>query len=208
MWKYTLNCELIKITTPTLFTGCGQLGKAKASLTLPDKSGHVKQIGASVEKRHTCVCQKWCHDQLFLNLSLEIGFSMHSRAEVLGQRLVSQGPSPMHLGAYKGTILLYQKPSCEWETWIFKGTLNSVGLVCLSKIHKLLSSQLYLNIYILKNYKANRNSNHLHSLSIFLSKSLMLQNLSTMLSGKSNILKLKILCYEIKRFMDHELDGW
>ena len=55
MWKYTLNCELIKITTPTLFTGCGQLGKAKASLTLPDKSGHVKQIGASVEKK-TYLC--------------------------------------------------------------------------------------------------------------------------------------------------------
>ena len=108
-------------------------------------------------------------------------------------------------------MLLYQKPSCEWETGTVKGTLNSVGFVCLGKIHELLSSQLYLNIfYTLENCKANRYSNHLHLLlllSIFLSKSLKIQNLSTVLSGKSNPLQLKILFYEIKGFMDYKQGG-
>lgn len=66
MWKYTLSCELIKVATPTLFTGYGQLWKATPPLTLLDKPNQ----GLSGKKTYLGL-PEWCHDQLFLNLSLE-----------------------------------------------------------------------------------------------------------------------------------------
>ena len=101
---------------------------------------------------------------------------------------------------------------------LFKGTPNAVGFVSLDKIHELLSCQLCFNIfYVLKIYKANRNSNNLWVFSLLkgfpwgaAGKSLKLQSLSTMLFGESNTLKLKILFYGIKRFIDHKqvVGGW
>lgn len=133
---------------------------------------------------------------------------MHPMAEVLAPGLGGRGSSPMHSGTRKGTMLLYHKPSCEWETPTIKGALNSAGFVSHYKIHELLSRQLYLNIfYTLKNHKTNRNSHHLHLWSVFLPKSPKLQNLRTMFSGKSTSLKLKILFSQIKGFMDHKQGG-
>lgn len=127
--------------------------------------------------------------KLFLKLSLEFGSASKPGGGGSGPRAGESGP----ISCFWGTMLLYQKLSCEWETYTIKGILNSLVFASHCKIHELLSSQLYLNIfYTFKNYKTNRNSNRLYLWSSFPSKSSKLQNLS-MFSGKSTPLKLKIL---------------
>lgn len=161
-------------------------------------------------KKINYVCQKWCHDQQT---------RPESQSRIWGCQCTQwlrfwspageSGPISRLWGAREGIMLLHQNLSSQRETCAIRKILNSVLFAFHCKIHELLSSLLYLNIlYTFKNYKINRNGNHLHLWSNFPPKSPKLQNSSIMFSGKSIPLKLKILLYQIKWFMDHREEGW
>lgn len=130
MWKcHILNCEPIKITTPSLFGEAGSSGKLEhRALALPDKPGHAKQTGTSVEKRCICVCQKWCHDQQTFP---EPKPRMWLCQQTQQLRLWAEGwwvrAHPCIWVPGESTALWYQKHSCKWETLATKWRLTSVG---------------------------------------------------------------------------------
>lgn len=160
----------------------GKLGHHQGALA--GKPGHAQQTGFG-GKRISCVCQKWYHDQqTFPEPQPRIWLCQCTQQLGFCPRAGESGPSACVLWGQAG--LLHQKPSSNPETHIGKAIPNSVGFICHCKSHELISGQLYSNMFCtLKNYKTNRNSNHLQLWGIFPFKNSKLQKLTQCSLGKT-----------------------